>query len=192
MTLTEVREIDAGIKTGPEFKGARIPTLEEVLVALKDSEAKLCIEVKARENDKAEGIVKIIDAQLRNYGYLDRVMFSSYNRQVVKMLAKRYPEMWIGFDPSEEESRTSSPEHIIELCLKYEASVLYFDHLLLTKVLVDLAHQENLQVHAWTADDAKHIIRLIEMGVDGILTNRPDVLNKVRSGLSSNHITGES
>ena len=179
LTLEQIRGFDSGIKTGDEFKGTKIPTLAEVLEAFKNNEAKLCIEIKARENDK-EGIEDKVVNLVRQYGYLDRVMFTSYNRQVVKKLAQTFPNIWVGLDPSEEESETHSADYIVNLCLDSGASILYFDHALLTQELTDLAHSKGLQVHAWTADSEESIRRLIQMGVEGILTNRPDILNKIR------------
>ena len=179
LTLAQILALDSGIKTSERFRGTRIPTLEEVLKALQETDAKLCIEIKAREEDNVEGVDKAVVDLVRQYGYLDRVMFTSYNQQVVKNLAKLFPNMMIGLDPSEEESETQSAEYIVDLCLECDASVLYFDYLLLTQEITDLAHSKGLQVHAWTADDADNINRLIKMGVEAVLTNRPDILNEI-------------
>ena len=178
LSLAQIQNLDAGIKTSEKFKGTQIPLLSEVLKALKDTEAKLCIEIKARENDKA-GIDEAVVNLVREYGYEERVMFTSYNRDVVRNLAKLYPDKTIGLDPTEEESENESADYIVDLCLECKASVLYFDYLLLTQELTDLAHSKGLQVHAWTADDTKNMKRLLKMGVDAILTNRPDILNKI-------------
>ncbi len=45
--------------------------------------------------------------------------------------------------------------------------------------LVVAAHERGLQVHAWTIDDAAEMRRLLELGVDGIMTDRPTVLRQV-------------
>ncbi len=49
-----------------------------------------------------------------------------------------------------------------------------------TQKFVDTAHQAGLQVHVWTIDDGDIMSRLLSMGVDGIVTNRPDVGVAVR------------
>jgi glycerophosphoryl diester phosphodiesterase len=41
------------------------------------------------------------------------------------------------------------------------------------------AHRRGLQVHVWTIDDADEMARLLELGVDGIMTDRADVLRDV-------------
>lgn len=50
---------------------------------------------------------------------------------------------------------------------------------LVTERLVQLVHRHGKQVHVWTIDDAAEIERLLEVGVDGIFTDRPDTLKTV-------------
>lgn len=56
-----------------------------------------------------------------------------------------------------------------------------FEHplLRLDRKYVDAIHAAGAQVHAWTVNDARTMHRLLDLGVDGIVTDRPDVLNEV-------------
>lgn len=53
----------------------------------------------------------------------------------------------------------------------------YYKHL--TYDLLNEAHGLGIQVYVWTPDKPSDMVRLIEMGVDGIITNRPDILKSV-------------
>jgi len=56
---------------------------------------------------------------------------------------------------------------------------------LVTAESVRAAHEAGLEVHVWTIDDPREIERLLRLGVDGIVTDRPDVARRVIDGLSN-------
>ncbi len=52
---------------------------------------------------------------------------------------------------------------------------------IVTKRTVERAHRRGLQVHVWTIDDPDEMNRLLDLGVDGLMTDRPAVLKQVLS-----------
>ena len=41
------------------------------------------------------------------------------------------------------------------------------------------AHKRGIDIHVWTIDDRDEVVRLLDLGVDGIMTDRPAVLREV-------------
>lgn len=52
---------------------------------------------------------------------------------------------------------------------------------IVTRAMVDLAHRHGIAVHVWTIDDPEEMFRLLELGVDGVMTDRPATLKQVMS-----------
>lgn len=50
---------------------------------------------------------------------------------------------------------------------------------LVDRRFIERAHSQRLDVHVWTIDDADEMHRLLDLGVDGIMTDRPAVLREV-------------
>lgn len=178
LTLMEIKKIDAGVKFASEFAGLQIPTLSEAILSIADSQTKLCVEIKARENDSRGEIVEKVLSILRTHDYLDKVIFTSYNREVVKKISQNPGGFQVGLDPSEEESQELSSKELVELCRSWGADTLVFDYLYLTKNLVKDLHQQEMSIFTWTVDDPEGMQQMINAGVDGVMTNRPDLLKK--------------
>ena len=50
---------------------------------------------------------------------------------------------------------------------------------IVTRRTVDHAHRAGVQVHVWTVNEPEEMFRLLELGVDGIMTDRPAVLKQI-------------
>jgi glycerophosphoryl diester phosphodiesterase len=84
------------------------------------------------------------------------------------------PSPWMaGFDI--DDFQGSIPQAVKASGGRYWAP--YYKHL--TDDRLKEAHELGLEVHVWTVDSRSEIARLMEMGVDGIITNRPDILKSL-------------
>ena len=50
---------------------------------------------------------------------------------------------------------------------------------IVNRSFIEAAHNAEIQVHVWTIDDENEMIRLLDLGVDGIMTDRSESLKKV-------------
>jgi glycerophosphoryl diester phosphodiesterase len=55
----------------------------------------------------------------------------------------------------------------------------YLETEIVTPAFIEAAHRREMQVHVWTIDEADEMTRLLDLGVDGIMTDRPKVLRDV-------------
>ncbi len=95
MTLDELRELDFGVKKGPEFAGARIPTFREFMEFIKDHPT-MTVDVELKEYptdgreqlafDFCDKILGIID----EYGFTDRVVINSFSGKLNEYVHAKY------------------------------------------------------------------------------------------------------
>nr|MDO8081350.1 glycerophosphodiester phosphodiesterase family protein [Candidatus Freyarchaeota archaeon] len=155
MSLVELRSLDAG-------EGEKIPLLEEVLELVKDK-ALLVIELKI--NGIEERVLKIVE----EYGALNNVLLTSFIHRSVKRVKELDPRVRTGVIFRE------APINPSRLALDADAENLCAFHKYITWEMVQNAHDHDLKIYAWTVDEPSTIENLIMLGVDGIVTNKPDI-----------------
>lgn len=170
-TLDELNTLDAGSWKGTEFAGEKIPTLQEVLSAFK-GRTKVLIEIKAKNIE--DKIVEII----RETGTEDDVVIQSFDAEAVRRCRDLLPEVPAGvlFSAPLLFGRSSFGEKVISAALDVNADFVAVGFGAATPELVSMARENGLGVFVWTVNRAKDMTSMIEVGVDGIITNHPDVL----------------
>jgi glycerophosphoryl diester phosphodiesterase len=184
LTLDELRELDFGYRfttdDGATFpyrgEGHGIVTLDELFTTFDDG-IRFGIEIKQTEPEAA---TELCDS-IRRHAYQDRVLVSSFGRDNMDVFRSACPE--VPTSATESEVRTFYLLHRAGLnglvAPDYEALQIPESsgrfHLL-TGGLIDAAHAWGLLVIPWTIDDPDDLARIADLGVDGINTNRPDLL----------------
>jgi glycerophosphoryl diester phosphodiesterase len=163
MTLDELRRLDAGVRFGREFKGERIPTLEEVM-ALADGRCGLNIELKSAGVERE--VCKLIVA----HKALTTAMVSSFDWEALATVRDIEPRVRIGLLASR------GPLRLFEAAVELKAESVNPKANIVTEELCSAAHRHNLTVYTWTVDERAEMRRLIACGVDGIMTNYPERL----------------
>lgn len=168
--------------TLPHYDDLRIVDLEEILFHFGEN-VNYYIEIKSPK--KYPGIEKELLKQLRKHNLLDRtdiipkVIIQSFDSQSLKNIFALDPSIpLIKLYKFEEEAHI--PKKQLDELTHY-ASGVGVNSIAVSKKFIDLMHSNNLIVHPYTVNDAETMRFLINLGVNGFFTDRPDVANWVRS-----------
>jgi len=148
----------------------RIPLLSEVFSLLKPTNITVNIELKTTERLYPELPKKLLDLAEKN-AMKDRIIYSSFNHYSLKQIKSLDPGAKIGLLY---ESGIVDPW----VYAKYLNADAINPHYYIIKVLpeiVERCHEQGVMVNVWTVDDPQVIKLLLKNGVDGIITNRPDI-----------------
>lgn len=165
MTLQELRALDAGSWLSDGFAKTRIPTLDEVLSIVRGKDVRVVIEYKGTwEKSAVRATVDMIAAA----GLADTTLVQSFSETTVARIAAAAPRL-----------RLALLTHDLDASTVATAAAIGADAVNprnATAREVALAHRERLGVFVWTHDAVRDWHALTAMGVDGIITNRPDAL----------------
>ncbi len=183
MTLAEVKKLDAGYpfttdggKTFPfRGKGISVPTLAEIFDAL--PEMKFNIEPK----QQTPSIIKPLCNLIRERKMIDKVIVGSFSQSVIDDFRGECPEVATSASPSEVSKFLALEKTGISESYSPPMQALQIPERIggiqiVTKDFVEAAHKRNLKVHVWTINQPADMRRLLETGVDGIMTDYPDRL----------------
>ena len=181
MSLEALRELDAGYRFRdadghPAFRGhgVGIPLLEEVLKAF--PRARLNVEIKAAE--AARGTLELV----RRHGATERVLLAAEHERN-RRGARGYRGPWGAsrrqLGPFWILHRTPLSGLVTPRADAFQVPPTWKGLPVLTRRFVEEAHRRNIPVHVWTVDDPAEMRRMLALGVDGIQSDRPDVLARV-------------
>lgn len=154
-TFDELRQYDAGT-------GERIPSLEEVFT-LGREHAGYVIELKEeRTEDQVIGMIK-------DYGFEDRVFLVSFRKKVIKYIKTVEPGIKTALI-------TVIPFGVLKKGLQCGADAIGVSKYFINKRLVINARNNDLFIFAWTVDDPGRCRDLKNLGLNGVVTNKPDIL----------------
>lgn len=131
---------------------------------------------------KAGGYEKDVVDLVNKHSLVDRVIVSSFFPWIIKKIKNydnRFKAGWIiGQEQVILLNRLARP--IVSLLFnKIEADSAHFHYEIITPAVVKHFHLRQIPIFAWTVNDENIFNQLIEIGVDGIITNRPRVLHSI-------------
>jgi glycerophosphoryl diester phosphodiesterase len=169
MTLDELREVDVGRWFSAAFRDERVPTLQQTIDLVR-GRMRLNLELKYNLPDPAlvPGVVEL----LRQERCLDHCLITSMDYGAVTEVKRLEPRLRTGL------ILTAPAEDLDAL----EVDVLSVPLDGITPELVRSAHGAGKQIHVWTVNQPEDMRRMIEWGVDNIITDKPDVLRSLLVG----------
>jgi glycerophosphoryl diester phosphodiesterase len=172
MTLAGLRALDAGAWHSEGFRGARVPTLEEVADALARDGMMVNLELKpcpGREAETGRVVAQAVLTAWRDAAVLP--LLSSFSREA--LAAARAAAPWL--------PRALLTERGVEEALRaavaLRCAAVNVAEAEVTEGFVGAARARGLRVLAWTPNDVARVDALRALGVDGVIT---DAVDRVR------------
>lgn len=186
MTLTDLKKLDAAYDWSPDEgktfpyrgQGIQVATLEEIFQAF--PEMRMTIEIKKTNSPMAKPFCDLI----REYNMQDKVLVASFHDERLKEFRTECPEV----ATSSAKNETTVFVLLTKAFLGGFYSPIFYSLqvpeesggiTVMTPAFVRAAHARNLAVEPWTINDEETMRKFIEWGVDGIITDRPDILMEV-------------
>lgn len=189
LSLADLQRLDAAHRWTPDAgktyplrgRGLRAPTLKEVFERL--PHARFNVEPK----DDSAAAVKSLCETIRAAGAGERVVVGSFRQSLIEEFRRACPGVATSAGPAEASKFLALYQAGLAASYSPAMQALQLpEHVggvrVLTRGFVEAAHGRNLEVHAWTINDAGDMRRLLDAGVDGIMTDYPDRLLALLGG----------
>jgi len=171
-TYSELRQLDASGVYHGEYGENRIPTLDEYLNLIVGSEVITFIELK---NSMVcyPGMEEKVAEHINNFGENERFILYSANHHSVKTFGEMMPDvpLLFSFDNWLFNYGAYCRSHGISNCMPYFRS--------LNPEVVAEIKLNGVSIYPWTVDQSDDMRAMLDLCVDGVLTNRPDRLQSV-------------
>lgn len=164
--FSELRALDAGQWFDPAFAGEFIPTLAEA-VALIRGRAGLYLETKSAP--QMPDLVPMVIQELAELDMLEHTIFASLAVDDLEQAKSLVPDL-----------KTSLLVHTAVGGVERQPfEVLAMRDAFVTPARLRRVRQSGQELHVWTVNDPQAMRRFLDVGVDGIITDRPDLLQEM-------------
>lgn len=189
LTATELQNVDVGSwfnrrhrgLARSEYSEERIPTLEQVLAATRETQALLYLELKS-DGVVSQQLVKNVAALIGRHKLHERVIVESFtlgNLELVKQIDSGIKIAPL-FEPKLEPLSLVSGRRIIKRALRIGAEEIALHRSSVNQRVVSAAKDSGLAVVVWTVDSLAYVARASRWGIKAIITNRPGEMLRAR------------
>lgn len=173
-TMNKLKQLNAAV-LHPEYTGAKIPSLTEVLDYMRGNSLMLNIEIK-EEHDTNPLLIKQLAMLIKDFKLEERTMYCSFNHYSLSALRNEIPYSCIGL------LYFAGLVNPWAYAKSINADCLHpHFHYGLMNGQVENAHKFGLKVNTWTLDEPEDIKYALNQKADGIITNKPDLALRIRN-----------
>jgi len=189
MDYVALEKYDVGLKIHPGFTGqkklaASIPTLSSLIDSVETKSKTIGrkmnynIEIKSVdgkdiiEHPAPDEFVELVVNILQNKNILNRTSIQSFDLRPLRVLHEKYPRIKTSYLVFGAESANAEKQIAL---LGFKPTIYSPEYKYVNKAMVDYCHQKNIQVIPWTVNTKEEINALIELKVDGIITDYPNL-----------------
>ena len=162
-----LRDLDAGSWKGPEFKGEKIPFIEEIIETVPEGKT-LVIEIKCGPE-----VLPELQRAIEKKGKAGQIVFIGFDYDTIVKTQTAFPNnkcYWLSSaKPGDKKLDEVAAAGLTGINVQYKA---------INDELMAAAKSRNLEVLTWTVDDPVEAKHLTEIGVTGLTTNRPKWLKE--------------
>lgn len=194
MTYEQTQQFDVGLKPHPRFEkqqkmAAHKPKLADVIDSAEaytkakglpaiqyNIETKSKPETDGTYHPKPDEFVELLIAVIKDKKIEDRVIIQSFDIRTLQYLHSKYPEIKTAylFEPPSPKSLT---ERLKDLAFK--PTIYSPEFITVTPEVIKECHDAGIKVIPWTVNEAAQIKQLKEMGVDGVISDYPDLFSQL-------------
>ena len=183
-----VRDVKLADLVGVRLKAAdgiatseHVPTLRELLDLMRPSSARLLLEIKVGPGRQPyAGIEEKVLAQVRDAAFADRVVIMAFEDDTLRRVRTLDPRVRTVLLVSlRRAERATSAREVVRWVAAVGANDLGIDHRALNAEIVAAARAARVRVAAWTVNEEADIRRVIGLGVDVVISDRPDVARRL-------------
>lgn len=180
MTLGELKSYDFGSYFSPKYKDTKIPSVDEFLSFVETADISvLNIELKSPEQ-KGTAIVKETIKAVKEHGLFDKLIISSFDPSLLVEAKAIDKSVRTGllYGPNKKNTYLNRlVTRPVEFAKTIGADAIHPIYIFVDEKIVRSAHEAGIMVNPWTVDSVKWIEKMINCGVDSIITNFPDVVS---------------
>ena len=207
LSSLDISAINKKSKYGKQFleqkklSNQKIPKLSELLeLTSKNLSNNLVINLEIKSTPIEENLtpnpnemVKLIMDEVNKFELIDKIIFSSFDWRILNEIKVSYPKTSRAYLTSEKKGKIYDKSPWLNFMPLYDSDVNELPRLIKTlggkawhpkhidinKDVVRISHEEGLPVNVWTVNEEYDMMKMIDYGVDGIITDYPIKLKQL-------------